>query len=249
MVGDGADAFLPEHQNLARPDFPDELRADDVQRAALGRDDVRAVHALAVAERMEAVFVPRGDHLGGRHHHQRVCAPDAVHRAVDRLLDGRGGQALLGDDIGDDLRIARGVKDGALQFQFLPQFRRIHQISVVCDRHRALVVIDDDGLSVSPSGRPGRAVAHMAERHVALPQPLERIRREYVVYDPRILMRRENPVVVDDDPAGLLPAVLQGEKPVIGDVGDILRLGAVNAENAAFFVDLAHIRLFSQKAF
>ena len=99
VLRDTANAALVEYDDLARLDIADELRADGIERAALGRDDVRAVLRLSVAERTEAVLISCGDHLRRRHNEERVRAFYPVHRAADSLLDARRAKTLLGDNI------------------------------------------------------------------------------------------------------------------------------------------------------
>ena len=55
--------------------------------------------------------IPGADQLLGRHEHQGVGPLQLVHGGAESLLNGGGGQPLLGDDIGDDLSVAGAVED------------------------------------------------------------------------------------------------------------------------------------------
>lgn len=65
------------------------------------------------------------------------------------FLNGGSSEPLLGGDIGDDLRIAGGVEDGAVQFQFTAKLEGVAQVAVVGQCHFALLVVHFDGLAVA----------------------------------------------------------------------------------------------------
>ena len=50
-------------------------------------------------------------------------------------------------------------------------------------------------------------------------------------------MGTEHAVIVDNDSAALLPAMLQGIKPVVTGMCHVRRLGSNDAEYAAFFMN------------
>ena len=69
------ESFPRELDDLARLDVPLELRADQVERARLRRDDRRPL-ADAERERPDAVGVPRGEDPLGREDQERVGPAD-----------------------------------------------------------------------------------------------------------------------------------------------------------------------------
>ena len=60
---------------------------------------------------------------------------------------------------------------------------------------------------------------------------------EHLVDKPDILMRRKHAVLVDNDAAALLPAVLERVETVVNGRRYILVSAGVDAEYAAFLVD------------
>ena len=111
------------------------------------------------------------------------------------------------------------------------------------ESHAALHMVDDDRLGVVAVIASGRAVAHMADSDAAGAECVEPLRREYIVDEAHILIRGEQSVIVDDDAAGLLPAVLQRKQSVVRHARHIVIIGAENAKYAAFFVNIAHVVL------
>ena len=236
VLPDGADAPPLENHDLARVHVPDQGGAHGVQGAAFAGQDEPAVRPHAVAQGAEAVGVPGGDELAGGHDHQGIRALDLVHGAAKRLLDGGGGKAFLGDDVGNDLGVGGGVENGASQLQFFPQVIGIDQVSVVAQGHGAFHVVHHDGLGVGPAGAAGGAVAHVADGHVALAQLFHFHGGEHVVHQPGVLMGGEDPVVVHHDAAAFLAPVLQGEKAVVYGGRHVALFRGQHAENAAFFM-------------
>ena len=151
-----------------------------------------------------------------------------------------GLEPLADDDVGDDLRVAGHVEDGAIQLQLPAQLKGVDQVAVVGQGHMALDVVDDDGLGVQRAAEAGGAVAHMANGHGAGAQLLENAGREYRADEALLLVEAENAVVVDHDAAALLAAVLEGIKAVVDVHGDGARLSLPDAEHAAFFMQSAH---------
>ena len=103
------------------------------------------------------------------------------------------------------------------------------------ERHFTLDVVNNNGLSVAAVVGACCAVADMADRNAALAEPFNNFRRENVVNKACILIRRKNAVIVHNNSAGLLAAVLQGKKSVVNSVCNAVRFGRIHAENAAFF--------------
>ena len=97
------DPLVDQHQ-LAWADFALELRADEVERARLRRDDPVAVEP-AEAERAHAARVAEGDQLslGERDHRERAVEP--AHRVRDGVAERR---RIVGDQRGDHLGVGGG---------------------------------------------------------------------------------------------------------------------------------------------
>ena len=108
MIGDRTHAVLIEDEDLTRPDVADKLRTDRVQGAAFGGDNITTIRGLAIAKRTKTVRIAYRDEFRRRQDDQRVGAFDTPHRLINRLFDGRRLEPFLGDDIGNDLGIARG---------------------------------------------------------------------------------------------------------------------------------------------
>ena len=62
------------------------------------------------------------------------------------------------------------MKNTALVFKLFPQGGGIDNIAVVGQGQPAFDMIDHNRLGIMPVGRPGRAVADMAEGHVSKPK-------------------------------------------------------------------------------
>ena len=101
----------------------------------------------------------------------------------------------------------------------------------------SLQVVDLKGLTVGKVGAAGGAVAGVGNRQLPRGKPLHHVAGKHLAHQAQPFMAGEHAVVVDDDSAALLPAVLQGVQAVIGQTRHILLALAVDAEHAAFFVN------------
>ena len=81
----------------------------------------------------------------------------------------------------------------------------------------------------------------MTDRHGAVREAGQDLRREHMIDQPEILVRREHAVLIDRDAGALLPAVLQRKQSAVGQVCKVLRLRRQDAEHAAFFMQISHI--------
>ena len=139
------------------------------------------------------------------------------------------------------------MEDGALFLQLLAQLHGVGQIAVMGQGHTTLMVVDDQGLYIALVVRPGGGITHMAHSDVAAAQALQPLWREHVVHQSHIPVGAENTVVIDHHAGAFLPPVLQGEQTVVYQVGQLGRFLRVDAENAAFLMDVAvpSVRLLS----
>ena len=240
MLRARAYAVFIDYDDLARFNIAQEIRANRVKGAAFRCKHICAAARFSDAERAEPVRVAHADELGGRSEHQGICALKLVHRLAHRLFDGRRLKPLLHDHIGDGLRVAGGLENGAAKLQLLPQLLGIYQVAVVRDRHAPLAMVYHNGLRVAALAPARGAIAHMAYRNVAMPEPRKCIRVEHLVDKSVVLMIAEQPVIVYNDAAALLPAMLQRIKCIISKGSYICPLLRIYAEHAALFMDLMH---------
>ena len=235
VIGDRTHAVFLKNDDLTRLDVADKFRAHRIQRTAFGCDYISPILRLAVTERPKTVLIAHRDQLGRRQDHQRIRTPDARHRLIDCLLDRRRVQSFLGDDIGNDLRIAGRGKDRALQFQFAPELFAVDDIAVMRQGHSALDMVDHDRLRVAAVIASGRAVTHMSDRHIALAEAFQDLRRKHVVDQSGVFIRLKQSVIIDNDAARFLPAVLQRKQSVISGARHIGSFRGKYAEHTAFF--------------
>ena len=99
------------------------------------------------------------------------------------------------------------------------------------ERDGARAAVVDERLRVRPVGRPGRRVARVPDRELAV-QAAQLLLVEDLGHEAHVAEHSEPPRVGDGDPRGLLPAVLEGEEPEVGEPGDVALDGA-DAEDAA----------------
>ncbi len=116
MAGITSDAVRIHGHNFARCHIAEERCTHCVQCAGFRSKHHSAVRTLAHAQRTEPVRVAGSDQLGGGGNDQRIRTIDPIHRGTDSRLDGAAAQPLLHDDIGNDLGVGCGMKNGALLF-------------------------------------------------------------------------------------------------------------------------------------
>ena len=234
-------AVIADGDDLAGADVPDEPGSDGIQRTAFRGKDRFPVCCLSHTEGAEAVGIPGGDQLGGRGDHQRIGPLDPAHGGINRLLDGRGSEPLLHDDIGDHFAVGGGVEDGAALLQPVSQLIGIGQIPVVGQGHPAFMVIDDDGLSVALAVGAGGSIADVSHDDVAGPQLFDALLWENLVDQPLVAIGGKHPVIIDRDPRALLPPVLEGKQPVIGQRGHIGSCSGKNAKDTTLFPNVVFL--------
>lgn len=78
------------------------------------------------------------------------------------------------------------MENRAAKLQLLTKLKGICQISVMCQRHSALDVVYNHGLSVDPVRRSGRAVTYMPDGYLALAELFHNAGSENIVYKPRV---------------------------------------------------------------
>ena len=97
----------------------------------------------------------------------------------------------------------------------------VDQVAVVAERDRPVRGRPERRLRVLPGARPGRGVARVADREVAL-ERVERGLVEDLRDQAHVLVDQDLPAVADRDAGRLLAAVLEGVEPEVGQLGDVL---------------------------
>jgi hypothetical protein len=132
------DAVCCYRNDLTRFHVPDKFSSYGVKRAGFRRKDIGAV-PFADAKRLEAEGITHADQLSRRHDDKGVRALYLSGSPADRLFDRSADNTLPRDMVGDDLRVDRRLKDGAVDRQIVPQLFCIDQISVMSKRQRSLI--------------------------------------------------------------------------------------------------------------
>ena len=230
-----------DHDDLAGLDVAHEIGADDVERAGLRGEDPGFAEP-SEHQRPHAQRVAHADDPVLRQRHQRIGALDLAQR-IDQPLDDGVFQAGR-DQVDDDLGVAGRLEQAAATHQLAPQLIGIGQIAVVADRQPAELEIGEQRLDVAHRHLAGRRIAHMADRRVPA-QALDDLLRAEIVADlPHAAMGVELLAVIGDDAGRFLAAMLQrvqAERRQRRAVGM-----AVDAEDAAFFVQMIRIRNIAQ---
>ena len=124
----------------------------------------------------------------------------------------------LREQMQNDFAVGRGLENRAFAFQLVAQDGGVDQVAVVRDRDLAADAIDHERLRVFDRARAGRGITGVPDRARAF-QPLqlglaEDLRDQaHVVVD----QKRSAGPVAGDDAGAFLAAMLQREKPVVGE--------------------------------
>ena len=205
------------------------LRADDVERAGLRRQD-RAAVEFAQHQRADAERIARADQLLVGQRHQRIGALDGAQR-LDEAVDEAAALGLR-DQMQDHLGVGGRLHHGAVAHEFAAQRQAVGEIAVMADREAAGIELGEQRLHVAQDGRAGGGVADMADRGIA-GQALDHLAAgEGVADEAEPAFAVEARAVEGDDAGGFLAAMLQGVQAERGDGGGFGM--AENAEHAAF---------------
>ena len=223
----GVEAVLVDHDELARVHLSRRLGAEQVERARLRREHPVVVEP-AGDERADPVRVTEAEQLALGEEDDREGALEAAHRLGDGDLER---PLVVGDQRGDDLRVGgRAELDPALT-QFVPQLGRVDEVAVVPERHRPSRPLLHDGLRVGPARSAGGRVPAVSDCRRAV-EPAQLVLREDLRHEAHVAQDGHPVAVRDRDPCRLLPTMLEGEEPEVGDAGHVA-LGSVDAEDAA----------------
>ena len=229
-----------KYDDFSRTDVADECGSHRIQRTAFGGNDISAVFRFSVAERPESVFVSDGNQFGRGHDYQRVRAAQPIHGAFHGNLNGGRIQSFLRNDVRNDFRVTGGVENRTFQFQLVTKLVGIDQVSVVCQCNSSLDMIDHNGLCVVAVIGTGGAVADMPDGNLTASETVENIRSKNVVDKTDVLVGGKGALVIDDNAAGFLPAVLKCEQSVIGGACKVGSFRGINSEYTAFFSQITH---------
>ncbi len=230
------DAFGPDDHHLAGIDFVQVDRADQVEGAGLGGEDVALAAAgdfhFAHRQRAEAVRIARHDDavLGEEHQGERAF------QLQQRIAQGAGQRALrgVGHQVEHDFGIAGRLEDGAAAAQVGAQLVGIGDVAVVRDGHFALVADHGKRLGVEQDGIAGGGIARVPDGQIA-GQLGQHVAGEDVGHMPHGLVGVDLVAVRGADAGALLPAVLQGVESEVRQLGC---LGvAVDGDHTAFLVE------------
>ena len=202
--------MLVDQHRFAALDLAHELRADEIERARLGRDDPVVMNPTE-HEGAEAERIAERDQRALRQRDDGVRALEALHRVRDRLVERR---AVVRDQRGDHLAVGGRAQRDAVGVQLLAQRRLVDEIAVVPERDRARAAVLHERLRVRPLRRARRRVARVADRDLAA-QAVELLLVEHLRDEPEIAQRRQAAVLGDGDPGRLLAAMLQREEPEV----------------------------------
>ena len=227
--------FAGQPDDLARLDVALESRADQVERAGLGRHDGRSL-ADAERERPDAVRIPHGEDPVAGKDHDRITAADLEQRLRDGARQGR--RLGAGDEVKNDLRVGRGREEGARLLEVPPDLPRVDEVAVVREGERAAARREHDRLGVDQKRAARRRVADVPDG-----RPAGQPRQPGLVEDVRdvahLALDVDLALVVErGDPRRLLAPVLERVEPEVGEVGGVLRVA--DAEDAALVVRSRH---------
>ena len=157
-----------------------------------------------------------------------------VERLLELVHEGRLGGAA--DQVHEHFGVGVGVEDRAFVLQLATQRHAVGEVSVVPQRHVAVVEPEDERLDVVGGARSGGGITHVADRLVAgEPSDLALV-AEHLGQQSEAAVPDEMAVVVGDDAGAFLTAVLQCVESEIRQAGGV-RVTPY-AEDAAFFVNV-----------
>ena len=231
-------AFVVEDQDFAVLDVAHMLRADDVERAGLRRQD-RATVQLAEHQRPDAERIAGADQLFVGQSDKGVGAFEGAQpfdEAIDKAVAVRPGH-----EVKNDLGIGGRLHHRAFAHQIAAQRDAVGQVAVVADGKAAGVELGEQRLDIAQNCFAGRRIAHMADRGVA-GEAVDHLTPGEGVADQAEPPFGMEPLAVErNDTGGFLAAVLQGVQAERGD-GRGVRV-AENAENAALLAQTIRIRV------
>ncbi len=145
----------------------------------------------------------------------------------------------------DDLGIAVGLENRTLPFEAAANLLRVHQISVVRQRHDAFVGLHHDGLGIEQRRISGGGITRMADGEGAM-QLVELFLLENVGHQSHGPVGVQRQAVRGDDAGRFLAAMLQR---VQTQVSELLGLGmGMNRDHPAFLPELVGLWHFAPRS-
>jgi len=239
-----AHAGLVDHDEFARLHLALVVGADDVERAGLRGEDPSVVEA-AEDQRAHAQRIAHADDLVLRDGDEREGAFHLVEGGDQPRLD----VAMRArHEVVDDLGVGRRLEEAALADQHAAQEGRVGQVAVVAEREAAEVELGEERLDVAQDGLAGGGVAVVPDREPARQRLDHALRAEVVADLAERAMAVELPAVRRDDPARLLPAMLERVQAEGGERRGVLV--PVHGEDAALLAQLVVVeRIGRQRGF
>ena len=151
-------------EHLARLKVADKLCPDRVERARFRRINIRMLR-FAEAERPKPPWVARCNQLPRAHHNKAKRPAQPFHRPCYCLLNRMAHNALLRNNIGNYLRVARRLEDCARVFKLLTQLVRVDNVAVVRHCERSLFIFADKRLGILAQVFTTGRVPHMPYAH------------------------------------------------------------------------------------
>ena len=225
-------------EDLAVFDVAHILRADDVERAGLRREDRTAVE-LAEHQRPDAERVARADELLVGEADEGIGAfehAQPLDEAIDEAVAVRARHEMQ-----DHLGVGGRLHHGAFAHQLAAQRQAVGEIAVMADGKAAGIELGKQRLHVAQNGLAGRRIAHMADRGVA-GQAIDDLAPGKGVADQAEPAFGVKALAVErDDAGGFLAAMLermQAERRNRRGVGM-----TEDAEHAAFFAEPVRVEI------
>ena len=229
-------AVLVEHQHFAVFHVAHVLRADDVERAGLGRQDGTAVE-LAEHQRPDAERIARANQFLVGQADEGVGAfqhSQAFDETVDEAIAVRARHQVK-----DHLGVGGRLHHGAFAHELAPQRDAVGQVAVMADRKAAGIEFGEQRLDVAQNRFAGGRIADVADSGGA-GQAVDHFTPGKGVADqaePALGM--EPLAVVGDDTGSLLAAVLERMQAKRRNRSGVRM--AEYAENAALFAQPVRI--------
>ena len=190
---------------LAGLQLPQELGADVVERAGLGRHNPAAAEH-ADAQRPYTQRVTEGNQLLGRQRHHRVGALQPPHHVAEPLAPRRTGS--VGHKLRDDLRVRRRREPHAPLFlQLRAEAKRVDDIPVMAQGEASVGPRHVEWLRVVEVGGAGGGVAGVPDSHVA-GQPVEIEFVEGLAYEAHLASAEDGAAVGGSNARRLLSSML-----------------------------------------
>ncbi len=202
----------PNH--LARLDLANILRIQQIKRARLARHQPR-IAELAQIQRPKSARIAHRIQFIRRQHQQRIRTFNLIQRIAQRSR--KIPRLRSRQQMHDHFRIAVRLKNRSAMFQPAPVLRRIRQISVVAQRHFALVAIDQDRLRIQQCLVARRRIPRVPDRRIPR-QRIQHVRLKNFFDLAHRAMQVQIFPVARYNSRRLLPSMLQCIQPEIREL-------------------------------